>query len=139
MTRKINEAEMGQLPSLPVHLPDSGKHSVPFSLSSHELYQPGELRCEDGIQTLRTDEFMKRLVAIYWLNDEKPVPYVFKTADDSVRSMDAGCLGMLHHHREHLVEFELDHDGYIRSVVPQPTLIAKCEPMKQRLIDAITA
>jgi HNH endonuclease len=94
VTRILSKLELEGLETLPIRIPDyEGSH--PFSSGiSIEAYGLEELKKKSVTKQARTDWFEKRLFAI-WREIGKPVPYAFRTADGTIRSMDAGCLGFL--------------------------------------------
>lgn len=134
---RLSLEELAQLATFLVSLPECGSHSVPFSFASHVKYRPDELKCEERTTSNRTGEFKKRLMALWWLNEEKPVPYAFRIADGSVRSMDAGCLGMLSLKKESELEFVLNADGYICAVSPAASVIASWADYKTLLLKQV--
>ena len=134
---RLSHEEMDKLVEFPVTLPASGKHSIPFSYASHVKYRPKELKCEERSTSARTGEFKKRLLALWWLNDEQPVPYAFRIADGSVRSMDAGCLGMLSLKANPEISFSLDTDGHIVAVSPAPATLAAWVEYKELLLKQV--
>jgi hypothetical protein len=135
MSRKLAVGDIDHLPLLDIDLPMGGEPSFPFSYASHELYRQEELLCTDGAATTRTNTFKQALLAIYWILDEQPVPYVFRTANGQTRSMDAGCLGMLMRTSPPSVTFLTDGEGYIRSVSPTPNLISTFEALRDKLVE----
>ena len=106
---------MSDFPKLDVSIPEFAGHH-PFSKGGKpKFYRPEDLKDFAEGNTLRTNFFEKYLVALAWkLNG--PVPYAFLTADNHVRSLDAGCLGFLAHRNPPYIEFTLGHDGVIAGV-----------------------
>jgi hypothetical protein len=94
VTRILSKIELEGLERLPIRIPDyEGSH--PFSSgTSIEAYGLEEMKKKSVTKHARTVWFEKRLFAI-WRETGKPVPYAFRTADGTIRSMDAGCLGLL--------------------------------------------
>lgn len=113
--RALDRHEMRLLPVLPIILPASNFPSDPFSRSSHRLYRPSELRVISSGNRERTREFLDRLLGMFAIAG-LPIPYVFRTADGAVRSLDAGCMGMLSRPQPLVMTFDEDSDGHIRSI-----------------------
>lgn len=133
--RKVTVEEIENLPVLPLQLPRGGQPSFPFSFASHYLYAPDELLCEDGDSTKRTDVFRRTLAALYWRLGNTAVPYVFREKKGDVRSMDAGCLGMLKRSRS--VSFELNSEGLIIAVEPTFAAVEALMPLRERLLTGL--
>jgi len=85
----------------------------------------------------RTDEFEKRLVGIWWVMGGQPVPYIFRTVDGVLRSLDAGCLGFLLNRWKPEVEV-LEDNGFVTAVFPVGELAKRYELIRDRLVAAIT-
>lgn len=134
---KIAAEELESAQQFPVMFPESGHHSVPFSYAFHVRYRPSELKCEERTTSARTGEFKKRLLALWWLNGEQSVPYVFRIADGSARSMDAGCLGMLYLKSKPDLIFRLDASGHIREVSPTPEMVKAWTEHRELLLKQI--
>lgn len=113
--RKLSAEERRNLPRLPVQLPASAHRSNPFSKSSHILYRRTELGVASSGQMDRTMEFRDRLLGI-WTVINGPIPYAFRTFDGAIRSLDAGCMGMLSRGSDAILSFDEDEDGHIRAV-----------------------
>jgi len=135
---KILADEAQAAPLFQVMFPESGIYSVPFSYSSHVRYRPQDLQCNERQTSSRTGEFKQRLLALWWLNDEKAVPYVFRVADGTPRSMDAGCLGMLTLKATPELNFELNASGYIIAVSPTPAVVNAWIEHKDLLLKKVT-
>lgn len=124
---------MSELPKLDVSIPEfSGHH--PFSKGEMpKLYRPADLMDFAPGKTLRTSFFEKYLVALAWKLDG-PVPYAFRTADNQVRSLDAGCLGFLAHRNPPHIEFNIGPDGIITGVLPTKGLSDVYERIRPKLL-----
>ncbi|MCJ2038813.1 HNH endonuclease [Methylobacterium sp. J-059] len=127
---------MTDYPLLPITLPEFvGSH--PFSRGQNpKLYTPEELRDRGIGKTARTDFFERYLAAIYWALEDA-VPYAFRTADGTVRSLDAGCLKFLLNRNRADLTFDCGPDGKIVSVTPGRKLLELYLPIRDRLIDEI--
>lgn len=134
MARNLSANELDDLETIEVELPKNGTPSFPFSYSSHVFYRPDELLCEEGETTIRTEIFKKTLLALFWGQDEQPVPYVFRTADGEVRSMDAGCLGMLSKSVIPSVSFTLDDEGHVVEVSPTEQMCKSYAALRDQLV-----
>ncbi|EEW24377.1 HNH endonuclease [Rhodobacter ferrooxidans] len=120
---RLTPTERDTLPLLNVVIPPwEGSH--PFNVGQDiEKYTPQELRKVASTKQRRTDFFEKTLLAIWYATGEQAVPYAFKTADQSVRSLDAGCLGFLSNREPPEIILLLDEEGFIRAVEPAFGLI----------------
>jgi hypothetical protein len=113
---------------------DASFHFHPISLSQHpDRYKPDALRDTGEAQTDWLAFFEKILVGIYWKYDE-PVPFAFRTADGTVRSLDAGCLKWLLNRKPPEVSFHCDRAGLIEAVTPSPALLSRYEADKEMLV-----
>jgi hypothetical protein len=99
---------------------------------------PSELKKKlKGDQTGRTDRFTKLLIGLR-LRLKGPVPYAFKTPDGAVRSLDAGCLGFLHHSKSQQISFTCNVEGKITHVDLVDGAFASLEPIYGKLEKAVT-
>lgn len=124
---------MSDLPKLDVSIPEFAGHH-PFSKGiKPKFYRPEDLKDFAEGKTRRTNFFEQYLVALAWkLNG--PVPYAFLTADNQIRSLDAGCLGFLAHRNTPQVEFIIGPDGTITGVLPTKALSNVYERMRPKLL-----
>lgn len=96
--------------------------SSPFNSGSRvQRYRPKDLKDVEASRTDRTRFFEETLVRLY-NETRRDIPFLFKTADGDLRSLDAGCLGFLYNRPDPDVVFRLDDEGYIRSVRPSAGL-----------------
>lgn len=117
-------------------MPDKTKHHV-ISRGQHpDFYRPDDLRDKGEGKTAWVDTFEKNLVALFWATGE-PVPFVFRTPDGTIRSLDAGCIKMLLNRRPPDVEIECDRDGFIDSVRPSQRLLDLYAPMQAMLVKRV--
>lgn len=125
LNKKITPSERDALPSLDVIIPPwDGSH--PFNVGQEiEKYSPDGLKKVASTKHRRTDFFEKTLLSIWYASGRQPVPYAFKIADQSVRSLDAGCLGFLANREPPEIVLLLDEGGFIRAVEPAPVLIER--------------
>lgn len=122
---------------LPVRLSKSEYLSDPISWGARpEFYLESDLKKVAVTKQLRTDEFEKRLAAIWWKTGQ-PVPFVFRTSDGTVRSLDAGCVGFLLNRFPPDADPITDDGGYVIAVRPRSAMESRYEPIKQRLLAAI--
>lgn len=135
--RFANQMETKGAPILPISLPDSAHESDPISRGMKpECYLESDLKKVAVTKHARTDEFEKRLIAIWW-TIEKPVPFIFRTSAGILRSLDAGCAGFLLNHFPPDCDPITDADGYVTALRPRDKLIARYEPIKARLLAQI--
>lgn len=104
--------------------------------SKPELYLEADLKKIATTKQARTDEFEKRLIAIWWKTG-KPVPFIFHTHEKSLRSLDAGCVGFLLNHYPPDCDPLTDTDGFVIALRPRDKMIARYEPIKGRLLGLI--
>jgi hypothetical protein len=133
VTRTLSKNELEGLETLPIRIPDyTGSH--PFSSGlSIKVYGQEELKKQSVTKQARTDWFEKNLFAI-WREIGKPVPYAFRTADGTIRSMDAGCLGFLFNRAQPELVVESDPDtGEIVAVEPAGQLRTRYEQLEASL------
>jgi len=70
--------------------------SSPFNSGPRfQRYRPKDLKDVEASRTDRTRFFEETLVRLY-NETRRDIPFLFKTADDDLRSLDAGCLGFLY-------------------------------------------
>ena len=135
--RRITTSEAEAAPLLEVVIPDYHEDSHPFSSGKNpEIYTEVGLKKVAKSDTNRTDWFLKRLCTI-WDIIEAPVPFYFLTADGTLRSLDAGCVGFLVHKAQPLLELHLGASGFISSVSPTPKAIELSQPMMKNLRQAM--
>lgn len=127
--RLATSAEIEEAPTLSVTIPISRHASDTISWGERpEVYGAADLRKVAGSPSNRTTEFERRLVALYWALGE-PVPFLFRTADGKLRSLDAGCLGYLANRS--LPDVLLtEQGGVVVAVEPTGALIARAELMR---------
>ena len=77
--------------------------------------------------------FEEILMGIYWKTG-KPVPYVFKTANGKIRSLDAGCIKWMLNRRPPELKTVLDEDRYIVAVIPSPEMIVRNVERREELV-----
>ena len=137
--RFAKKSELETAPVLPIRLPQSKHASDPFSRGAKpELYREPDLKKVAVEKQARTDEFEKRLLGIWWAT-ETPVPFVFRTADGTLRSLDAGCVGFLLNRWQKDCDAVLDAEGYVVAVVPNQLMIERYYPLKAKLMAALSA
>jgi len=117
---------------------DGKSHHVISWGQKPDFYRPGDLRDVGTGKTKWVDAFEKVFLGLYLALDA-PVPYAFRTPNGKIRSLDAGCLKMLTNRAPPELQFHLDADGYIDSVVPTEMLIARYTPIHGQLRDRITS
>jgi hypothetical protein len=119
------------IPEVPL---DASFHFHPISHSQHtDRYKPDALRDTGEAQTAWLVFFEKILVGLYWKYDE-PVPFVFRTADGTVRSLDAGCLKWLLNRKPSEISLHCDRAGVIEAVTPSPALLSRYNADKEILV-----
>lgn len=129
---KFTSAELKSLPVLDVHIPPMPGSESSMSKRTHvvnvgqnpEKYTVAALKKKSAANSDRRDIFEKTLLALSLATGGQPIPYAFKTAGhDTIRSLDAGCLGYLMNRKPPLLEVtETDARGNIISVMPTPAL-----------------
>jgi hypothetical protein len=106
----------------------------PISRSQRpDRYKLDALRDTGEAQTAWLAFFEKILVGLYWKYEEQ-VPFVFRTADGTVRSLDAGCIKWLYNRRPSEVILHYDRAGIIDAVTPSPALLSRYEADKETLV-----
>jgi hypothetical protein len=104
------------LEPLPFELPVFSMPSPPFSKGQRpEEYTLDSLKKIESASTSRTDLFRKYVLAIEELI-QTPVPYVFRTSNGTIRSMDAGCLGFCTNRSSPYFCVLLNERGFIEAV-----------------------
>jgi hypothetical protein len=98
-----------------------------------DRYKPGDLRDTGQAQTPWLKFFEEILVGLYWKYDQ-PVPFVFRTADGTVRSLDAGCIKWLLNRDPPEVHLHCDGAGVIEAVTPSSALLSRHEPGRKTLV-----
>ena len=137
--RKATNEEIAAAPVLAVALPKSTHPSDPFSWGDvPELYTVDGLKKVAVTKHLRIDEFEKRVIAIWWASGEASVPFIFRTADGTIRSLDAGCVGFLVNRWQTDCDVVEDASGYVTAIVPTQSMVSRYEPIKDRLMDIIS-
>lgn len=122
-----------------VVIPEVPEHTSfkfhPISRSQKpDRYKPSDLRDSGEAQTAWLKFFEEILVGLYWKHDDKPVPFVFRTADGSVRSLDAGCIKWLLNRKPPEVGLHCDKAGIIEGVTPSLALLSRYQAEKKALI-----
>lgn len=136
--RFATSQEIDAAPRLEIMLPQSAHPSDPFSSGSKpELYSEADLKKVAVTKHARTDEFEKRLIAIWWATGERPVPFVFRTNDGSLRSLDAGCVGFLLNRWKPDCTVVLGNDGMVVAVAPNASMVERYAPIKSRLVAVV--
>lgn len=137
--RFADSRQLESAPTLAVSIPPSAHLSDPISLGTRpELYREMDLKKVAVQKHARTDEFEKRLIGIWWLMGEKSVPFIFRTCDGVIRSLDAGCLGFLLNRKDQECSVVTDNDGYVVSVIPNKILIDRYQTIRARLTNEVT-
>ena len=131
----FTSSELKSVPVLDVHIPpmpgtgsSMQKRTHVFNVGQNpEKYTVVALKKKGAADSDRRDFFEKTLLALWLETGSQPIPYAFRTVgDDSVRSLDAGCLGFLMNREPpHLEIIETDAHGNIMSVIPTPALRAR--------------
>lgn len=117
------------LERLDIKLPEyTGGDNHPFSKGQVPKFYKEIMDTAEG-KTSRTYFFEKNLVGLY-LALNRPVPYAFRTTDNVIRSLDAGCVKFLCNRRVPELELIRDFEGYIVAVSPLPPLLARFDPMR---------
>jgi len=129
---KLSSSDVRSLPVLDVHIPPMPNSGGAAQRRTHVFnvgQSPAKYTVEDLKKTSarnsdRTDFFEKTLLGIWLSTGKQAVPYAFKTADDdTIRSLDAGCLGYLMNRVPPRLEVsEFDEFGHIKSVMPTAAL-----------------
>lgn len=136
--RAVMQDEIDRAELLPIRIPSSAHNSDPISFGSRpEFYGLDDLKKVAIKKHARTDEFEKRLMGIWWIIGERPVPFIFRTADGELRSLDAGCLGFLVNQWKPEILAE-EKDGVILAVEPTGALVDRYLAIKDRLIAALS-
>lgn len=113
-------------------------HFHPISRSKKPvLYKPADLRDTGEAQTPWVTLFEEILLGIYWKTKQR-VPYMFRTADDTVRSLDAGCMKWLFNRKPPELKFHLDHEGIIVAVTPSSALLSRHEANREKLVARVS-
>jgi hypothetical protein len=122
-----------RLERLDVQIPDyTGGDSHPFSKGQVPDFYKVIRDTAEG-KTARTHFFEKNLVGIYFALG-RPVPYAFRTKDNVIRSLDAGCVKSLCNRRVPELELFRDSDGFIVAVKPLAPLLERYDPLRDALI-----
>jgi hypothetical protein len=98
-----------------------------------DRYKPNDLRDSGDAQTPWLKFFEEILVGLYWKYDQ-PVPFLFRTADGTVRSLDAGCIKWLLNRNPPEVGLHCNPAGVIEGVTPTPALLSRYEAQKETLV-----
>ena len=101
-------------------------------------YKPNELRDTGEARTDWLTFFEEILVGIYWKYDQ-PVPFVFRTADGVVRSLDAGCIKWLLNRKPSELKLHCDQSGVIEAVTPTPALLSRHEGCRDDLVARLSS
>ncbi|ODN68834.1 hypothetical protein [Methylobrevis pamukkalensis] len=94
----------------------------------NELKDPGDL----GEEWIKFFELY--FVGLFW-KIGRPVPYLFKTVDGKVRSLDAGCMKFLSNRAPPEIRFEFKAKGLIVAAAPTPSLLSRYVARKGELVD----
>ncbi|WP_339834150.1 HNH endonuclease [uncultured Parvibaculum sp.] len=130
------QPSLEKLELLNVELPAfSGSH--PFSKGQNPKFYKELLDTAEGV-TARTHFFEKNLVGLY-LALERPVPYAFRTKDNTIRSLDAGCVKFLYNRRPREIELVRDSEGYIVAVEPLVPMLERFDRMRDAAVAPYTA
>ena len=106
----------------------------PISRSQNpDRYKPSDLRDTGEAQTAWLKFFEEILVGLYWKYDQ-PVPFLFRTADGTVRSLDAGCIKWLLNRTPPEVSLHCDQAGVIDAVTPSLGLLKRYEEERKSLV-----
>ena len=136
--RAATENEIKAAPTLPIDLPPSTHASNPISRGAKpELYRVADLKKAATRKQARTDEFEKRLIGIWWLGALEAVPFIFRTNDGTLRSLDAGCVGFLMNRAEPECELITNEAGYVVGIVPGNAMIKRYGQIRAKLTDAV--
>lgn len=136
--RAATQDEIDRAELLPIKIPPSAHKSDPISIGSRpDFYGLDDLKKVAIEKHARTDEFEKRLMGIWWIIGERPVPFIFRTADGEVRSLDAGCLGFLVNRWKPEIAAE-EKEGVVIAVTPAGALADRYLAIKDRLIAALS-
>lgn len=100
---------------------DGKRHHVISRGQKPRLYRLSELGDRGEGRTPWVAAFEEILLGLYW-SVGTAVPYVFRTPDGSIRSLDAGCIKMMLNRSPADLEVETDAQGYIKSVMPSDAL-----------------
>lgn len=120
-----------QIPEVPQ---DASFEFHPISRSAKpDRYRPKDLRDTGTAETEWLKFFEEIVLGIFWKNG-KPVPYVFRTADGTVRSLDAGCIKWLRNRNPPELQLHLDGAGIIDAVTPTLRLQRRYESKKEMLV-----
>lgn len=98
-----------------------------------DRYKPSDLRDSGEAQTPWLKFFEEILVGLYWKYGQ-PVPFVFRTADGTVRSLDAGCIKWLLNRKLPEVGLHCDQAGVIERVAPSLQLLSRYQAEKEALV-----
>lgn len=129
---------MGPIKTLFIMIPEVPKGASfefhPISISQQpKRYRPEDLGDTGTAETPWLLFFEEILMGIYWKTG-KPVPYVFKTANGKIRSLDAGCIKWMLNRRPPELKIVLDEDRFIVAVIPSPEMIARNVERREELM-----
>jgi hypothetical protein len=111
----------------------------PISRSQNpKRYKVDELRDTGEAKTAWLTFFEEILVGLYWKYDG-PVLFVFRTADGTVRSLDAGCVKWLLNRTPPEVILHCDQTGVIEAVTPSPVLLSRYESDREALVGRLSS
>ncbi|MBH0239049.1 hypothetical protein [Methylobrevis albus] len=111
-------------------------HHVISRGQSPNFYRLEDLHDSGTGHTPWVAAFERMFVGLFLALDA-PVPYAFRTPDGRVRSLDAGCMKWLSNRSPAEIEFTLDAEGFIDTVVPSANLLARYEQDRLVLRDRI--
>jgi hypothetical protein len=120
------------LEKLDIVLPDCVGHH-PFGFDQRPKFYKEIADTAEG-KTSRTQFFERNLVGLYFALD-RPVPYAFRTRNNKVRSMDAGCVKFLCNRRPPDAEVIRDSEGYIIAVRPTKRLLERFGALRTALLN----
>ena len=100
-------------------------------------YKPGELLDSGEARTEWLKFFEEILVGLYWKHGG-PVPFVFRTTDGTVRSLDAGCLKWLWNRKPPEIKFHCNSSGLVDAVTPLPAMISRYEEDREALVARVS-
>ncbi len=106
----------------------------PISRSQRpDRYKPSQLRDTGEAPTAWLTFFEKILVGLYWKYGQ-PVPFVFRTANGAIRSLDAGCIKWLLNRKPPEIQLHCDPAGVIDAVTPGLALLNRHEANREALV-----
>ena len=110
-------------------MPDQKSHHVISRGQYPDFYRPEDLRDKGMGKTSWVDAFEKMFVGLYWALGG-PVPYAFRTPDNKIRSLDAGCIKMLLNRKPPELLLNCGAQGFISSLVPSDVMLERYQVMR---------